>query len=487
MIATNPWVAWPSGADPAELAARLRAAHELFMTGGVPDAGRGPGPGRMTTVRRVVLDSWLRSRSSGVDPERLCPPVDLSTADLAAYRREHVLAPLMPMVRRLLLDGGGSDGMIVALADVSGRLLWLDGDRAVRRDLERAGFVEGASWSEQDAGTNAPGIALATNHEVQIFAAEHFTRAVQPWSCSAAPVHDPVTGRILGVLDITGRDPAASPQMLSLVRATTAAMESELALRALQQRFEGPRAGTVVGDASFSIADAGSSSAFRRGPSAVHAPPWAAARLEVLGTSSGTLVRGGERQALTLRHSELLVLLGAHPLGLTGDELGALLHPGTLSDVTVRAEMSRLRRAVGVVLGESRPYRLAAKVRTDIDQVRERLARGDAAGAVQLYRGPILPRSEAPGVGELRAELAAEVRTALIRTGDVNALEAWTLGPGGTDDWEAWQQLLRLHRPGSPGWIRARAHADVLDHELGVAPAPTAKGRPAPRRRPAMR
>ena len=465
MITTSPWVAWPVGSDPAELASRLHLAHEQFMTDGY--AGGLARRGRVPSVRRVVLDSWVRSRRSGVDPDRPHPSVDLAGGELAAYRRGHVLAPLMPLVRRLLVDGDGSEGLLVALADASGRLLWVEGSAAVRRDIERVGFVEGACWREQDAGTNAPGIALATDHEVQVFAAEHFTRAVQKWSCSAAPVHDPVTGRVLGVLDITGHDAAASPHVLSLVRATVAAMESELAVRALRTRLAGPATG------------AGRSAVVAHDAGAVRARQ----RLEVLGASSGVLVRDLERQVLTLRHAELLVLLGAHPAGLTGDGLAALLHPGTLSDVTVRAEMSRLRRAVGVLLGGSRPYRLAGRVPTDVDDVRERLARGDVSGAVDAYRGPVLPRSQAPGVVTLREELEAELRAALARTRDPQALAAWTDGPG-ADDWAAWQQLLVLVAPGSPRWIRARARADMLERELTHSPAraPLSRHRSGPAR-----
>ena len=55
-------------------------------------------------------------------------------------------------------------------------------------------FVEGARWAEDVVGTNAPGTALAVDHAVQIYGSEHFRRPVQPWSCSAAPVHDPLTG-----------------------------------------------------------------------------------------------------------------------------------------------------------------------------------------------------------------------------------------------------------------------------------------------------
>ena len=60
-------------------------------------------------------------------------------------------------------------------------------------------------WSEDSAGTNAIGTALAIDHAVQVFSAEHFLADQHAWWCSAAPIHDPVTGALLGVVDISGR------------------------------------------------------------------------------------------------------------------------------------------------------------------------------------------------------------------------------------------------------------------------------------------
>ncbi|MCL3863192.1 GAF domain-containing protein [Actinotalea sp. K2] len=444
-MTTSPWLAWPSGSDPTELASRLHRAHESFLAGGSAGA-----------VRRIVLESWERSRRSGVDPEHPQIGLDLDSPDLAAYRRDHALAPLMPIVRRILIDGAGSDGVVVGVADDAGRLLWVEGDRAVLRAVEDAGFVEGARWLEQDVGTSAPGIALATDHEVQVFAAEHFSRAVQPWSCSAAPVHDPVSGALLGVLDITGGDAAASPHMLSLARATVAAMEAELAVRALR-------------DAAHARRPVRRRAVTRARPRPAAAP---APRLEVLGRSAGALHaaaegRGSTTLALGLRHSEMLLLLATHPAGLSADGLAVELHPGTLSDVTVRAEISRLRRAVGPLLGASRPYRLATPLRTDVDDVREDLARGDVAAAVSRYAGPVLPRSQAPGVVALRHEVDAEVRAAVEDTDDVAAVVAWTLSAAGAEDWSAWQRLTALMPAGSPGAARARARLRLLDRTLG--------------------
>ncbi len=432
-MVTSPWAAWPAGTDPVLLDSRLRRAHEEFLSGRRPGA-----------VRRVVLDSWRRSRRSGVDPEHPEIAVSMSAADLASYRREHPLTALLPLARRLLLDGS-QDGLVVALADTEGRLLWVEGDRAVRHAVESAGFVEGALWSERQAGTNAPGIALATDHEVQVFAAEHFARAVQPFSCSAAPVHD-LDGRQVGVLDVTGRDGAAAPHMLPLVRATVAAMEAELAIHAFRASL------TTARD---------------DGP-----------RLDVLGRSTGTLAGGADDGAagsgpggrgdrvLTLRHSEILLMLATHPQGLGAEELGALLHPRGLSDVTVRAEVSRLRRAVGDVVAGSRPYRLADPLVWDGDEVRDLVARGEVAAAVQRYRGPVLPRSEAPGVVRLRSELDVDVRSAVEETDDVAAVLAWSLSPAGADDYAAAERLVALLPPGSPGAARARSRLRLLDDDL---------------------
>src|SRR4051794_15153916 len=219
MTTVNPWLALPDGRPSAGLTRRLRAAHEIFVTSG----GSGP-----QDVRTVVKESWRRSLGSGVDPDGTAPPVDLLDGDLLAYREAHPLAPVMPVIRRLLVEDAESDRMIVAVTDAVGRMLWVEGDAKLRSQAAGMNFVEGSRWAEDVAGTNAPGTALAVDHAVQIYGSEPYRRPVQPWSCSAAPVHDPVSGVLLGAIDVTGGDHVASPQVLTLVRATVAAVESEL-------------------------------------------------------------------------------------------------------------------------------------------------------------------------------------------------------------------------------------------------------------------
>jgi hypothetical protein len=55
---------------------------------------------------------------------------------------------------------------------------------------------------------------LAADHALQVFASEHFNQRHHGWTCSGAPVHDPVSGRVLEVVDLSspwGGSPPAQP------------------------------------------------------------------------------------------------------------------------------------------------------------------------------------------------------------------------------------------------------------------------------------
>ncbi|ARX88681.1 transcriptional regulator [Streptomyces alboflavus] len=136
----------------------------------------------------------------------------------------------MPVFRELM-GGFAKDGEhLLAVCDAHGRLLWVEGHPATRTRAGRMNFVPGARWAESAMGTNAPGTAVAVDRPVQVFATEHFVRRVQPWTCAAAPVHDPRSGRLLGAVDITGGDGLAHPHSLAFVQAVARAAESQLAL-----------------------------------------------------------------------------------------------------------------------------------------------------------------------------------------------------------------------------------------------------------------
>lgn len=406
---------WSSRREVSPQTSRLliERAHEELVAGNPADA-------RLGDIRPLVRDSWRRSLAHLVGTE--APPrLDLTSDELDAYRSRHPLAGVMDMVRSLLLPEPDA-GVIVAVGDAAGRLLWVEGDRHVRALTGDMGFVAGANWSEDAVGTSAPGTALALGRSVQIHGAEHFNRLVQPWSCTAAPVHDPETRRLLGVIDVTGGPDAATPQAQLLVDATARAVEGELLvarLRARGVRADGSRA-----------AGRGRT----RAQAAAHAET---VTLRVLGRDRALLEVAGdgrERVAeLSARHAEILLMLAVHRQGVSAEALGELVYGEGRGD-SIRPELVRLRKVLDHIAPglapQSRPYRLPRAVETDAHHVISLLDRGAHRVALAAYPGPVLPDSTAPGVEEFRASVRVALREALLAEASVDVL----LGYADTDE-----------------------------------------------------
>jgi hypothetical protein len=385
----------------------VRRAHERYLASGAIGAD----------VRGVVAESWRRSSRAGVDPDHVLAPVPMTDDEFVTYRARHPLVSVLPVFRTLLGGIAEQESYLMAVTDAEGRLLWVEGHRQLRRLAERMHFAEGAIWEERQVGTNAPGTALAVDDPVQVLAAEHFSRIVQPWTCAAAPVHHPLTGEILGVIDVTGGDHLGAPSCLGLVRATALAAEGEL---------------------------------LRTGGVACHYPADpGAARLRVMGRDEGILTLGDRELRLSRRHSEIMTILVRHPEGLTGEQLATRLYDGEANPVTLRAEMVRLRRLLGPDALDSRPYRLRVAVSADFTDVISLLEHGSIGGAVRHYAGPLLPSSEAPAIATVRRMLEQRTRAELLDEADPGLLYQWVHTPWGNDDLEVWESLARLAPSGA--------------------------------------
>jgi GAF domain len=416
-------------AAPRLSAPALRELHDLFVGGQVDSTYLDSTP-----VRRLVADSWRRSLATGVDPDRGGGQTSPVSVPVEGLRSAHPLAPALPVIRRLLIDDAAESGVVVAVTGADGMLLWVDGDRRACRKAELMDFVPGADWSERGAGTNAPGTALALDRELQIRGSEHFCRLVQPWNCTAVPVHDPMTGALLGAIDLTGGASVASPQTLALMRATGVAVENHLAL--LRTSAPEPEASSE-------------------------------ARLTVLGADRPTYrLEGATPTVLTGRHADILVLLDRHPEGLSADHLAVLLDDRDLDVVTIRAEMSRLRRVVGERLIASRPYRLTEPIASDVGDVFDAVRRGDVAQALRSYAGALLPQSVSPGVARLRTELSSTLRAAVFASKDLVLLANWLKLPEARDDRHGWRTLHDRSALGSPQRAQAQGHLAGLDFDL---------------------
>ena len=204
-------------ADPVALARLLRRAHEVVLSGcGTPPV-----------LREVVVRSWARCTEAGVDPDRPAPMM-LGADEAAARFASHPLATVTPLVRGLLGAVSAEARHLVAISDADGTLLWIDGHPRMLEAALGPHFKPGALCSEAAVGTNAVGTALALGHAVQIFSAEHFNRLLHGWTCAAAPVHDPASGAILGVIDLSCSFRNAHPHTLALVTAVAQAAETQL-------------------------------------------------------------------------------------------------------------------------------------------------------------------------------------------------------------------------------------------------------------------
>ena len=107
-------------------------------------------------------------------------------------------------------------------------MLWREGAARVRMTADRLGFAEGARWTERVVGTNAIGTALAEAAPVQLFSAEHYEQGQHPWYCTAMPIHDPRTGELLGVVDVSGPALTLHPAIGALVETAVRLAEAGL-------------------------------------------------------------------------------------------------------------------------------------------------------------------------------------------------------------------------------------------------------------------
>ncbi len=411
----NSWVAIPSTGDRRGRALRLARAHDAVLSGAPPPA----------ELRGVIADSWRRCTAAGFDAQRGLAPLALAGDEASERWARSPLAAAEGVLRELLDDVRAEGEQVLLVCDADGTLLWIDGDEQMLHDATSVHLMRGARWSEADAGTNAMGTALAVDHSLQVFSAEHFATPVHGWTCSAAPLHDPVSGQLLGVLDLSGPLQTAHPHSLALVTAAARMVEAVLLREAAQRAArEAEQART------FALAPRPRAAA-------------AGLALRVLGRDRAEVDLGDQTVTLSRRHSELMVLLALRPEGMSAEEVAIATHGDFGKPVTARAELSRLRRILGLRL-LAEPYRLDTPPRADFLTAGELAGAGALHAALDAYPGPLLPRSELPLVVEARESLDHRVRSAILRSGTPDLLHRWVHSVAGRDDLQACRRLVAM-------------------------------------------
>jgi PAS domain-containing protein len=390
------------GIDLVQHSRALHRVHDAVMSGApAPDA-----------VRPVVSRSWSRVLGFGLDPTRRNARDPAPRAEVELRRQNSPLVRVVDELRAVLSSVADASHFIIVVTDADGVILWREGAARVLMRADSLGFDEGATWTEDHVGTNAIGTALAERAPVQLFSAEHFEQGQHPWYCSASPVHDPRSGDLLGVVDVSGPALTLHPAIGALIQTATRLAEArlwhhhQLRLDRLRDGAEhllattsGPLLlvdddGWVAHHSGVGVRDRIAVPAEGR-PLAVPglglclperlADGWLIRPRGTgptvtahLGTEAGggavLEVRSAQsrhearwRTSLTPRHAGILrTLHAAAPGGLSATELSRRLFGDDDHQVTVRAEISRLRRVLGPLVS-TMPYRISAEVRFSAD------------------------------------------------------------------------------------------------------------------------
>ncbi|MEO3873224.1 GAF domain-containing protein [Nonomuraea sp. B12E4] len=463
----------------------LREAHEAAATG----------RSWSEPPRRLITASWQRSLAAGIDPEIKSAPLVYGRSQLKDIRATHPLRPLLPLLTQALSGVAKETGNVMIVTDCDGCVLWREGCPASVRRADQIGLAAGHHWAERSVGTNGMGTALAANRPVHVYSEEHLMRALHLWSCSAAPITDPDSGRIIGCVDVSGRAHTLHPATVALVATTAKLAETQLALRMherderLRHRFDSLRGGpgvllsatgrVISGDPAGDLGGRvhlgeqpqrvpGRRMILRDGTAALlepfsdgfllrHTPSTTAPTLTLsfLGVGAPSATFGDADRPLSPRHAEILALLALHPHGLTAEQLTFHLYGDDGNPVTIRAEIHRLRGQLGDAIA-AKPYRLTCPVEADFLELRRHLAAGDPRSLARAYTGPLLVRSESPEIRRERHELEAQVRACLLRRGAPEDLWAYAQTLNGRDDYEVLERLTALS-PTDPRAAVARA------------------------------
>lgn len=184
-------------------------------------------------VRPTIADSWQRCADQGIDAH----------AQRAEWIGDEQAVEALRDANRAMMDATqntwqllsqhllASDSILI-LSDKEGVILDVKGNSEIVDAAAKEHVAPGFDWSEQAAGTNAVGTALALEAPTVVRSVEHYCEAAKLWDCAAAPIRDLADGEVIGVLDITSVGELNNSHALSF--AITAAKQIEHTLHSLE-------------------------------------------------------------------------------------------------------------------------------------------------------------------------------------------------------------------------------------------------------------
>lgn len=181
-------------------------------------------------VRPMIASSWMRSKDFHVNMTKPLRAPILSRPELHSLQAANqtlidIAKPIMKKMHSLV----GETKNLISLHNPDGYMLYSCGDEYYAEMETESSFSLGVCWQERYIGTNGITLAVLEDSPVQVYGAEHYCAAQHDGTCSAAPIHDR-DGKIIGVLNMAGKDWSGTLHTLGLVALATFSIENQLTL-----------------------------------------------------------------------------------------------------------------------------------------------------------------------------------------------------------------------------------------------------------------
>ncbi len=156
-------------------------------------------------VRPVIHQSWARSTSAGIDPQRHEAPAAKDAAEVERLRQANralsrAARGSLDKIGRML---HGAEAMLI-LTNEQGLVVDAIGDPKTLAAGRKINLHAGALWNEHAVGTNGIGTALWAGEPMFVHGSEHYVETLKDWSCAAAPIRNPIDQSVIGAVDLSG-------------------------------------------------------------------------------------------------------------------------------------------------------------------------------------------------------------------------------------------------------------------------------------------
>ena len=185
--------------------------------------------GHLREIPPDVAASWQRSRAHGVDPGLRLFPMRESIPRWDQDERAllQVIERAVVSFKRELRDSRA----LLAVIAASGRIIFREGNVSTLRAADTIGSIPGALALESAGGTNSAGTTLYRNDFTWIHGWAHYCEAFWEWSDIGAPIVHPVTGVLLGLVDIGLPGGPVTPALALASKAIVGSIQREILTR----------------------------------------------------------------------------------------------------------------------------------------------------------------------------------------------------------------------------------------------------------------